>query len=299
MARERWGTFSVIDHINVSALVPEILLYDRLVIPVPNDDNDRQRWADNGWNPDLLDERLETLGELAISVRWDETFQTEFSARMREVKEVADDATTEAQEAIPYQMTRRILVRSRPPLPKGVSHADAVAAYQSEADFKEDFLFKEKESKEAQLGLLLGQKIAVPEVEADDNTVLLRAIDLAISEDFKRKRRKLYAWQEDILEKRILPARAIDDIDILIKEYNECVKKAANKVKINLAFTLAAATLGIAGLVLGNPLAGGAAFLAITKFVALDRKPNVVVDDEYKPAAMFHDIKNTLGWDIV
>jgi hypothetical protein len=35
MVRERWGTFSVIDHRNVSALATDILLYDRLVNPTP------------------------------------------------------------------------------------------------------------------------------------------------------------------------------------------------------------------------------------------------------------------------
>lgn len=39
MARERWGAFSVIDHKNTAAYVPEVLLYDKLVIPVPPKDN--------------------------------------------------------------------------------------------------------------------------------------------------------------------------------------------------------------------------------------------------------------------
>jgi hypothetical protein len=34
MTRERWGTFSVIDHKDPAELIPEVLLYDRLVIPV-------------------------------------------------------------------------------------------------------------------------------------------------------------------------------------------------------------------------------------------------------------------------
>jgi hypothetical protein len=45
---ERWGTFSVIDHKNAASLVPEVLLYDPLVIPVPSDDNENQRWKELG-----------------------------------------------------------------------------------------------------------------------------------------------------------------------------------------------------------------------------------------------------------
>ncbi len=66
MTRERWGTFSVIDHSNPSAFVPEVLLYDRLVIPVPYSDSDRERWEREGWDPGLLDRRIKTLGDLAV-----------------------------------------------------------------------------------------------------------------------------------------------------------------------------------------------------------------------------------------
>lgn len=48
MPRELWGTFSVADHLRERAFVAEILLYDRLVIPVPPDDEERGRWEDLG-----------------------------------------------------------------------------------------------------------------------------------------------------------------------------------------------------------------------------------------------------------
>ena len=154
------------------------------------------------------------------------------------------------------------------------------------------------EDKEAQLGLLLGQKIAVPVLKGGDKEVLLRAKDLATNEEFKKKRRQLYKWEEEILEKNIDPAKAVSEMDKLINEYNTCVKKAAKKVYFNYAFTLGAVALGVTGAALGNPLALGSAFLAVTKFALLDSKQEVKATDECKPAAMFHDVKKTLGWDI-
>jgi hypothetical protein len=44
MASERWGTFSVIDHKNAAAMVPEVLLYHRLVLPYPTSPEERERW---------------------------------------------------------------------------------------------------------------------------------------------------------------------------------------------------------------------------------------------------------------
>jgi hypothetical protein len=299
MTRERWGTFSVIDHINASAFVPEILLYDRLVIPVPCSDEDRVRWTNNGWKPDLLEERLETLGDIAIEARWDEELQKMFNARMGAVKYDVAQTVNAVREALPYQVTRMILAEKPIHLPEGVAHAVVVAAYQSEHDFKGDFLLKDASDEGAQLGLLLGQKIAIPDIDGDDKEVLLRVKDLATSEDFKRKRRKLYEWQEDILGKRIVPDTAIGEMNKLVDEYNDCVQKATKKVYFNFAFTLGAVALGITGAALGSPLALGSAFMAITKFALLDRKAEVKATDECKPAAMFHDVKKTLGWDIV
>ena len=43
MAFETWGTFAVDDHLGKRAFVADVLLYDRLVIPVP-DARERERW---------------------------------------------------------------------------------------------------------------------------------------------------------------------------------------------------------------------------------------------------------------
>ena len=40
MSRETWATFSVKDHCSEYAFVREVMLYDRLVIPIPPDAED-------------------------------------------------------------------------------------------------------------------------------------------------------------------------------------------------------------------------------------------------------------------
>jgi len=37
--RERWGALSVRDHVSNAPLVTEVLLYDRLIVPVPDPDD--------------------------------------------------------------------------------------------------------------------------------------------------------------------------------------------------------------------------------------------------------------------
>jgi hypothetical protein len=58
------GTFSVTDHLGPRAFVADVVLYDRLVIPVP-DAEERKRWTDLGRRPDVLDRKLDILEELA------------------------------------------------------------------------------------------------------------------------------------------------------------------------------------------------------------------------------------------
>jgi hypothetical protein len=44
VARETWAVYSVRDHLAAYAFVTDVLLYDRVRVPVPSDE-DRERWA--------------------------------------------------------------------------------------------------------------------------------------------------------------------------------------------------------------------------------------------------------------
>ena len=60
---EMWGTFSVDDHLRRRAFVAEMVLYDRLVVPVPpTDDGEELRaWRDRGWEPERAKETVDLL----------------------------------------------------------------------------------------------------------------------------------------------------------------------------------------------------------------------------------------------
>jgi hypothetical protein len=72
MAKQRWATFSVADHKNQAELVPDILSFDKLVFPYPEDETEWARWEERGWDPQQLDTRLRELGELAMPFDWGE-----------------------------------------------------------------------------------------------------------------------------------------------------------------------------------------------------------------------------------
>jgi hypothetical protein len=66
---ERWGALSERDHANASSLVAEILMYDRLIVPYPNNEEEIERWRLNNWMPDELFKLLHSLGSPAIGNR--------------------------------------------------------------------------------------------------------------------------------------------------------------------------------------------------------------------------------------
>jgi hypothetical protein len=70
MSKQLWGAFSVTDHCEPRAFVAEVMLYDRLVIPVPPDEAERERWHENGRDPDLLERLLAILGGRAQPIKW-------------------------------------------------------------------------------------------------------------------------------------------------------------------------------------------------------------------------------------
>ena len=162
MSRERWGTFAVNDHNRQRAFAAEVLLYDRLVIPYPTGDQ-RAIWEDEKWNPDLLDDYLGVLDNLAIRVPWDEQKRETFRARYQISQDVDFDARNlaEARERKqdPFYLTRILLMKDfLPELPKGVSKVWAIAAYPSASEFKKDYTDDILQKRRETLGMKISHK---------------------------------------------------------------------------------------------------------------------------------------------
>ena len=73
MAIRRWATYSVRDHNHSDAFVADVLLYDRLVVPVPPEyePDEYERWVQNQWAPGRLLNMLARIPDLVEKVSWD------------------------------------------------------------------------------------------------------------------------------------------------------------------------------------------------------------------------------------
>jgi hypothetical protein len=287
---ERWGSLSVDDHVDTEALATNVLLYDRLVIPVMTaqpDRDERAYWISKGWDPELQAERLGQLGELAVPRPWNKARRDAYRTRVQELKAEQHDATQIDHKHITRMILAQEKVIDRPP---GVDGAVVVAAYNSLAALNQDFPVAEVKNHVAAQAYLLSRRMAVPNLPTD--VLISESVKLSGDKEFRQRRSDLFDWQELAAVKKWSPDETVERISDMTDRYNAKVQEAFGTVRWRFAFTLFGIGLGFA--TAGPVGAGAAAALSLIQFIKLDRKPTIAAGSS-QPAAMFHDIKTRLG----
>lgn len=211
MASNVWGTFAVNDHCRPNAFASEILLFDRLVIPVPEGAAEIERWRapnkrspEATWDPDRQERLLRILGtqknkgddgaELAFEIPWTEArWQLEKSR-----EELAVWLTLDAFH------TTRMVAAGDATLPKVI---EAVAAFPSEAQWREELapsVEPPPPTTAARALIRFARPHLAPPPERDSDqefTNLRHAIELARDPEFQSKRDAYYAWVRAFVSK--------------------------------------------------------------------------------------------------
>jgi hypothetical protein len=278
MSQQRWGAFSVKDHIDAAALAADVLLYDKLRLPVPHNAKEVNRWKREGWKPGLQRNRLDVLGELAEPLKWDENRQLIWEQEMQRLRE-------KGLKVNGFQVTGMVLA----------GELNLVPAYQSLATFRADYPEETDPDQKAQTAFVMGQRFAVP--KGDPEKALKKAVQLAKTPEFKEHRLAMYDWQDQIVEKEIPPKDTVARMDEILTKYNAIVVKAVKDVYWKYAFTVAGIGLSLAGAP-ANPFAAGGALLGMVSFAKMGAKPAFYAGP-YAPAAMWHDFENVQKpfWD--
>lgn len=291
MTFERWGSLSVADHLDIEGLIGNVLLYDRLVVPVATAQPDRDEeayWETQGWRPQLQKTRLDQLGPLAIQRPWDAARRQAYRSYVAELG--AGSTTPSHVDA--FGITRRLLAREHVvDKPEGVHHVQVIAAYNSTEAALRDFRVDQVQEQLGAQAFLLTRRLAVPDLP-DPEEALVAAIELARDPQFREKRAELFEWQELVVRRGIAPKDVVAELAAMADAYNEKVRAAVGKVRTRLAFTLFGigmgfATGGVAGAAVG-------AALSLVQFAMLDGTPAVEAGST-RPAAMFQDVAEKIG----
>lgn len=298
MSKQVWGTFSVKDHCDPNAFVAEVMLYDRLVIPVPPDDKERARWRKAGWQPEHLDKLLEILGDRAYVVNWDDERQRRWKARY--------EAGADIAQAVPdwaFAATRTELTQG---LPRHVTGIQVITNYTAMAELERDLRLRPAAEGEIPLYggtalAIIGHDFLVPDDPRWTREDLLReAVELSSERTSRRKRASFWRWQREFLNDTGITDQsairdAFEEMQDLLEEEKALVRQKWTRIGVQFAFLVGSVTLGL----LGGPLtavAAGGAFVSVGQFAA-DRLLEVPNNAADKPVALLRDIRKHFGWN--
>jgi hypothetical protein len=230
--RPRWGTFSVVDHRDLVSLTPEVLLYDKLVFPVPTDD-DWERWAGKKWKPELQKKRLGELGDLVHRVVWTEELRKKWSDSRQLPKfikrEVAGLAMASTEIVLAHSVLKdlahSVLIDHVPP-------PFVIAAYQHSEMAKKALGLtegvgahqKEKAELHRQVCALFERRLAMPLLD-NPEAAFQKAIELAHDTEYQQARRSLFEWEDKCVTSGWPSPAAIEELEKLIKEHDKLIKK--------------------------------------------------------------------------
>jgi len=305
--RERWGTFSVRDHLTDAPFVTEVLLYDRLVIPVPpRDEPPEPFW--NEFNPALQAKCLDVLriktnetDGLALPVPWDKSKRERFASKMSVAAALATQQRSPDQPYYddPFEMTRQLIKDEfKPALPTGISRAWTVAAFSSADAYERLINSNEKEFAQRRLAAQISHRFLTPKAADPDQELLKRAVDLSMTDQFRTLRAKLYEWQESVFEDNLTDEGALEELESRLKKYNQAIDKAFKEVHYKYVYTVIPIGIALAGALMTGALpaivfAGAAGLVQIAKFATFDRKPRVEAGD-FDGAAMIHEAQQVI-----
>ncbi len=299
--REMWGVYSVTDHLVDKAFVADLMLYDRLVIPIPSDD-DHERWARNGWDEARQSHILSILGKRAVPVVWGADWQAKWKSRWEAAKSLG--ACTNAAA---MRMTPTVLLEMVPRTATGVI---AVAAFDSPDTLSAGMKLQQnpvtkdttQPAPPGVLAAVIGREFLVPNnPERNDDDLLREALSLSADAKFRRKRAAYWRWQQEFLrDATVLDKKAIDEaveeMNEMIHEENAAIDWSHIKHGVSFAFAVGAAGLGMLVGPLA-PIAVASAFLSIGGWI-IDHSSEFLSGDQpaTSSAAMCLSARRAFGW---
>lgn len=312
MPLETWGVFSVTDHLNRRAFVADVLLYDRLVIPVP-DANERKRWTDLGRQPDILKRKLDILEEFAGQTGHNLVERLNWTGDFRDILDsVYPDERLEARETVnparANALDRDILAEGmREGIFGKASTPEIVPAYTSYSAMNSELKSEETVSADRiarpddRLVGVVGWEFFVPEDSAlDDDSLLKKAVQLVQDEEFRVAREAFHELRREVTRLDASPDQFLEELKSKLSDYQKATARAARaRVKTTTlrAFALVGASVGLVAAIAAMPPVGIASAAVTLASVGVDIGWRTPLRGQAPPAvAMFHDARKHFGW---
>jgi hypothetical protein len=299
---EIWGTYSVRDHEAPRAFVADVLLYDKLVIPVPpaDDPDQAEFWED--FDPDRQKRMVDILGEadLVKPVEW-----TQWRRDMwqDEWKKSRSAVAEQARKDLAFEITAMLLKHEE--VPRHAQGMVAVSNFHSLAELEEELAIEPRVDADPipgrHVSAIVGRELLVPEADGvDDFDLLEEAVAVAGRSDYREARRDLHDRLRRFVDKD--DKTDIESVRAAVRDMNKIVaemramrrkKKLWNGTRRALFFAQLALSIPFAAIPM---LAVGNAAIALGTYTVTERLVALDDDKRASTAAMLLDARS--GFDL-
>ena len=280
MARRIWGCYSVADHLEPRAFVADLLLYDRLVVPVPSED-DVTRWEQGHWDPERQARLLGILGGFAERMEWSLPLRQQFEREWSPGDAALDIDAASAQGAMlgpspvapedAYMATRRIITEQLGgKVVQERGDVRAIAVYAKPDSFNRDWELTRtlpflRRTTHLQPGVLrevaapapperqhlakvVVTRLVVPDEGRSDEEVLSRTVELVSRNDVSARRAAFHELMASLEAEGLRDETVIGEVEDLLDALNESVRRHTKAQQARMAVQVLTTVEGAAAL---------------------------------------------------
>lgn len=322
---ELWGSLSVSDHVHRRALVAEVLLFDRVVVPVPpeGDTEEEERWTGNEWDPKRQRRLLDILGtgggreDLAVPVPWTKAKRDRFKGLWKGLQEDIGTAVSERSQLLSglrfdttqlrpdAMMTSRMMLTReydsgeeeyKRRLPRVYVEA-VVPAYASfQAANKELALHVLEQRPAPTSAQIIGWQLFVPENKGwSDERALEAAAALSRNDDYRLERETFRAWWRIKMGTGTPATETVREMVKYAEKINKVTRGKEKRTRVLRSFAVLGGMTAIAG-VWFPPAAIAGGVIALASVGAEWVMKDTALSPVLAPFAMFADARKHMGW---
>jgi hypothetical protein len=273
---EIWASFSVFDHLSPGAFLADVVMYDRLVVPIPpaDDSAEWERWEAEGWNPQRQRRLLEVLGPTAEPVEWTQARRDVWRQHYEQARASAGQYL---RQSLAGQVTAAGLFDVIPAMAAPVV---ATSPYTSLAELMDDLAIARAANPvplpQSTVSAVVGRELLLPVDESRSEIDVLReAVEVVTSvNDYRNARAALHDRLRRFSRDGVTDAASLQAAVHEIKTASDDLERSVRKRKI---WVNAQRVFSFAQIVLGalmtpiNPIGIGAVVAGIGQFTVSEK----------------------------
>ena len=295
-----WACFSVFDHLEPGAFVPEAVMYDRLVVPVPprGEPQEWGRWEEMGWDPARQQQLLEVLSPVVEQVEWTDLRRYAWEQSYKDRRSSAGEYV---KRSLAGELTAMGLFDVPPAMARPVV---ATSPYRSLRELTEDLGIRREASRRplpaSTVSAVVGRELLLPQDNSRTELELLQEVVHVVTEeaDYRNARSLLNARLQRFCRGGFTDHQsvtaAVKDIKGACDDLERAVRKRRIWVTGRRLFSFAQIVLG-AALTPISPVAIGLVVVGLGQFTATEMLSDPVKPQFQAPdLAMLLDVRHEL-----